>query len=206
MEPKWLGWARRLQGLAQSGLAYSQNPFEIERFKAVREIAVEMMASQSETDFATVQNLFEQQFGYATPKIDARGVVFQNDKILLVRERSDGLWTLPGGFADVAESPSEAVVREVFEESGYQTRAIKLLALWDRTKQGHLPPRPFRMYKIVMLCELLGGQPVDNLETEGASFFAENEIPDLSLARVTPTQIKRIFEHLRHPEWPADFD
>jgi ADP-ribose pyrophosphatase YjhB (NUDIX family) len=132
-------------------------------------------------------------------------VVFRDGAILLVKERQDGLWALPGGWADVNESPSEAVVREVFEESGYQTRAIKLLALYDRRKHAH-PPHLYHIYKLFFCCELLGGTPAPSLETEAVGFFQEHALPELSIMRVTPAQIARLFEHYRHPNWPTDFD
>src|SRR5262245_15023835 len=124
--PKWLDWARRLQAISQNGLAYAGNEFDIERYHAVRQIAAEMMAAGSDTKLHRVLNLFAREVGYATPKVDVRGVVFRGDALLLVLEREDNRWTLPGGWADVNESPSEAVVREVYEESGYQTSAVKL--------------------------------------------------------------------------------
>ena len=205
MTTNWLKWARQLQAIAQSGLTYTRNPFETERYKQVREIAVEMMVAHSDLETNKVRDLFASETGYATPKTDVRGVVFRDDKILLVKELRDGRWTLPGGWADVGDSPAEATVREVFEESGYRTRAVKLLACYDRNKHGH-PPSGFHIYKLFFQCELRGGEPADSHETSGAAFFHENEIPDLSLPRVTPVQIARFFEHYRHPEWPTDFD
>lgn len=206
MEPKWLDWARRLQALSQSGLTYSENPFEIERYEKIREIAAEMMAAGSDADPERIRALFAEERGYATPKVDGRGVVFRDGKILLVREVRDGGWTLPGGFADVGDSPSEAVVREVLEESGYIVRAVKLLALWDRTRHGHVPPRPFHLYKVFLRCEIVGGAPQDSHETAEPGFFGEDEIPPLSLGRTTPRQIARLFEHYRDPTLPTDFD
>lgn len=208
---QWLIWARKLQALAQSGLAYTKNPFEIERYNAVREVAFEILAAHSELVIGRVRDLFLGEGGYATPKVDVRGVVFRpepdtgRDSILLVRELRDGLWTLPGGWADVGDSPAEATVREVFEESGYETRAVKLLACYDRSKHGH-PPYGFHIYKLFFECELLGGEAVGSAETADAAFFREDEIPALSLPRVTPEQIARFFAHRRHPEWPTDFD
>jgi ADP-ribose pyrophosphatase YjhB (NUDIX family) len=152
-----------------------------------------------------VRNLFAGQVGHATPKVDVRAVVFRDDAILLVRERAEGRWTLPGGWADINESPSEAVVREAYEESGYRIRAVKLLALYDRNKHAH-PPYPFHAYKLFFQCELVGGAPVQSVETDSIGFFREDELPELSLMRVTPAQIARCFEHYRHPDWPTDFD
>ena len=205
MHHQWLEWAQRLQALAQNGLIYAQNPFDLERYEAVREVAAEMMATHSGADLDYVRQLFAAEVGYATPKVDVRGAVFQDDTILLVKERQDGLWTLPGGWADVSESPSAAVVREVYEESGYHTRAVKLLALYDRNRHAHAP-FPFHVYKLFFQCELLGGKPARSVETDGVDFFREDELPELSLLRVTPAQIARLFEHYRHPDWPTDFD
>lgn len=203
--PQWLEWAQRLQAIAQTGLTYTTNPFEIERYEQVRDISAEIVAAHSDLEADFVRDLFAADRGYATPKVDVRGAVFSGGEILLVKELRDGRWTLPGGWADVGDSPAEATVREVYEESGYHARVVKLLACYDRNKHGH-PPYGHHIYKLFFQCELLGGEPAESIETGGAAFFAEDEIPDLSLPRVTPTQISRFFEHYRHPEWPTDFD
>jgi ADP-ribose pyrophosphatase YjhB (NUDIX family) len=205
VQHKWIEWAQRLQAISQTGLTFTKNPFEQERYEQVREIATEIMADHSEWSIDPIRDLFADQAGYATPKVDVRGVVFQDEAILLVKERADGRWTLPGGWADVNDSPAEATVREVYEESGYRARAIKLLACYDRNKHGH-PPFAFHIYKLFFRCELLGGAPTSSTETDGVGWFREEEIPQLSLPRVTPAQVKRFFDHLRHPEWPTDFD
>jgi ADP-ribose pyrophosphatase YjhB (NUDIX family) len=205
MIPNWLDWAQRLQAIAQTGLNYSTSVFDIERYQAVREIAAEMAASFSDADTGAMRALFAGQVGHATPKVDVRAAVFRDDAILLVRERSEGLWTLPGGWADIGESPGEAVARETCEESGYQVRAVQVLAVYDRNKHPH-PPFPFHTYKIFFRCELTGGEPAHSLETDGVGFFREDELPELSVMRVTPEQIARFFEHHRHPDWPTDFD
>lgn len=134
-----------------------------------------------------------------------RGAVFQDDRIVLVKERADGRWTLPGGWADVDESPAEAVAREVREESGYEVRPVKLLAVYDRRHHGH-PPYPFAVYMLFFLCEAIGRGPAAGVETMAVQAFGENQLPELSLNRVTPVQVRRLFRHLRHPEWPTDFD
>ncbi|GAB4454209.1 MAG: NUDIX hydrolase [Anaerolineae bacterium] len=207
MNPKWLDWARELQAIAQNGLTYNQDrdAYDTLRFQDVQRVAAEIVAAHSNGDVAHFRAVFAAEEGHITPKVDVRGVVFRDDRILLVRERSDGLWTLPGGWADPRESPSEATVREVYEESGYRTRAVKLLALYDRDKHGH-PPHLFHIYKVYFLCALVGGAPATSVETDGVDFFAEDDIPPLSLGRVTPALIARCFEHHRHPEWPTDFD
>lgn len=203
--PQWLLWAQALQSIAQSGLAYCKNPFDIERYHAIQEIAAQMIAAGTGGEPATIRNLFDAQAGYATPKVDVRGVVFKDDKVLLVKELIDGGWTLPGGWVDVNEPPSLAVEREVREESGYEVKAVKLLALYDRNKHGH-PPYIFHVYKLFFLCQLIGGQPKESMETGGAGFFAEDDLPPLSIARTTASELHRFFEHLRHPELPTDFD
>ena len=204
MSARWADWASRLNAIAQNGLTFSHDPFDIERYTSVRNIAAEIMAAHTGVETTLVRDFFAREEGYATPKVDVRGVVFRDGTLLFVKEPDDGLWSLPGGWADVGESPREAVVREVFEESGYTTHAVKLLALYDRNKHAH-PPFPHHAYKLFIRCELLSQVPAGGAETE-ARFFEEDAIPELSVARVTVEQIARLFEHYRHPEWPADLD
>ncbi len=207
MEPNWLKWAKRLAALAQDGLTYSDNEYEIDRYQQIRQIAAEMMAAGFERDAKTFLDLFAPERGYATPKVDVRGAVFRDDKILLVKEKLDGGWTLPGGWADPCQSPSEAVAREVFEESGFEVRVTKLAAVYDRSKHPHQPLMPFHLYKMFFLCEITGGQAQESHETTGVAFFAESEIPEkLSISRTLPFQITRMFEYHRNPALPTDFD
>ena len=204
--PPWLTWSRKLQAIAQNGILYAKDPYDRERYEAIRHIAAEIMASGSGEPLEVVTGLFEGQAGYATPKVDVRGAVFRDGQILLVREAQDGLWALPGGWVDTNESPSESVTREIFEETGFTARAVKLLAVFDRAKHPHTPFHAFTVYKLFIHCEIESGEPRPSLETLEVGFFPENRLPDLSIARITPGQITRCFEHLRHPEWPADFD
>ncbi|MGA7721380.1 MAG: NUDIX hydrolase [Ignavibacteriaceae bacterium] len=206
MEPKWLEWAKSLQAIAQNGLTYAENEFDIERYDQIRNISAEIMASNSGGDFEFIKELFRKQEGYATPKVDVRGVIFKSNKILLVKEKIDGGWTLPGGWADPNETPSESVEREVFEESGFIVKSKKILAVLDRTKQGHLPPFPFHVYKLFFLCDLQGGSKSTSNETTDVDFFEENNIPGLSSSRVLKSQIDRFFEFYRNPGLPTDFD
>ena len=205
MDSTWLDWARKLNALAQTGLTFAENPYDIERYTAVRTIAAEMIARATGTEVAGVLALLDRDSGYATPKVDVRGVVFQDGKILLVREQSDGLWALPGGWADVNDSPASAVVREIREEAGYETRASKLLALLDRNRHNH-PPHVNHIYKAFIRCEIIGGAPTTSHEIQDVGFFGEDEIPELSLTRNVPSQVARMFEHHRQPGLPADFD
>jgi ADP-ribose pyrophosphatase YjhB (NUDIX family) len=209
MEPVWLVWARELQAVAQTGLTFATNGYDRERYTAIRSLAAQIMATQSDADFGRVEALFAAQTGYATPKVDVRGAIFDEDaRILLVREISDsGRWTMPGGWGDVNQSPSESVIREVREEAGLEVRVRKLAAVYDRARHPHQPPHPFHVFKLFFICDVIGGIPEPGTETSEVAFFAENEIPgDLSLGRVVPHQIVRMFEHARHRDLPTDFD
>lgn len=206
MEPRWLVWGRELQTIAQNGLAYSQNVFDIERYEAIRKLAAEILGEHSDVAAQTLEGLFAMEQGYATPKIDVRGAVFQNDGILLVRENLDGgRWTLPGGWADVTDSPSQAVEREIREEAGYEARAFKLAAVYDRNRRGH-PYMYFSVYKMFFLCQITGGAPSASIETSEVGFFREDQLPELSISRVLPAEIHMLFEHHRRPELPTEFD
>lgn len=204
--PKWLTWSQHIQALAQSGLQYTQNPFDKERYHELSQIAAEMMAVQTESDAGEVMRIFSAQEGYATPKLDVRGAVFMGDKLLLVRELMDGgAWTLPGGWVDINEPPSLAVERELREEAGVIVKAKKLLAVYDRNLHGH-PPYPFHAYKLFFLCDLISEATPDPIETAEPTYFAEKAITGLSTARVTTEEIKRIFIHHRQPDLPTEFD
>jgi ADP-ribose pyrophosphatase YjhB (NUDIX family) len=205
-EPEWLAWARALQAIAQTGLHYAKDGFDIERYEQIRAIATAMLAAGSDHPAPRILELFSQDTGYATPKVDVRGAAFRDDRILLVRERNDGRWSLPGGWADVNQSAAACVEREIAEESGYAARAVKLAAVWDRRRHGHVPPHPLYVYKMFFICELIGGAARTGHETSAVDFFAADSLPDLSIARVTSAQIRRMFEHRRRPDLPTDFD
>jgi ADP-ribose pyrophosphatase YjhB (NUDIX family) len=155
-----------------------------------------------------IEVMFTQQSGYATPKVGVRGAVFHDDRILLVRETADEhRWALPGGWADVNESPAEAVAREVREEAGLQVRPFKLAAVWDRARHPHGVVEPFHIWRLFFLCEITGGELQTGPETSELAFFAEDDLPaDLSTRRVLLPQLKRMFEHMRQPNLPTDFD
>lgn len=204
--PQWLQWAQRLQAIAQNGLTYTKDPFDLERFTQIRQIAAEILTSSDDPNAVdSVIDLFKGNFGYATPKVDVRAAVFDNNRILLVKERVDNAWTLPGGWADIGDAPSVAALREVREESGYEAKVEKLAAVYDHKLHDH-PPYPFHSYKIFFICSLTGGAPNLSIETTAVDFFLEDAIPPLSHPRVTPTQIQHMFDHHRHPEWPTSFD
>jgi len=207
-EPEWLAWARELEAIAQTGLAFSRDPYDRERYEAVRGLAAQMFAARSDASVERIAALFAGETGYATPKIDVRAAVFdQRERLLMVRETSDGgRWTLPGGWADVNRTAAENAVKETLEESGYQVRALKLAALWDRTRQRH-PAGVFSCAKAFFLCEPIGGAAAVSHETSEVGWFAEADLPrDLSLARVLPQQLARMFAHWRDRTLPTDFD
>lgn len=205
-EPKWLTLSRELQAIAQTGLTFTKDPYDRQRFERVRELAATIMAEGAGADPETVLDLFRQEVGYPTPKVDVRGAAFVEGRILMVRERSDGRWTLPGGWADVNESAAQCVVREISEESGFQSRVVKLAALWDYSRQGHPPRHHASIYKLFFLCEITGGQPRPSIETTEVGFFERTGIPELSSGRITGAQIEAMFEHAAQPLRPADFD
>lgn len=194
----WLKWVSEIQAIAQSGLTYSHNEFDKERYMRLREIIAELAAHCSGNDMNSIANMFSLEKGYATPKIDVRAFTIRDGQLLLVKERSDGLWTLPGGWADVNESPSEAVIRETLEETGYNVSAKKLLALWDKLKHDHPPQWP-HTYKCFFHCEIVSGEAKANTEISELSFFDLNHLPPLSTHRVTQKQILKLFELVMNP-------
>ncbi|MGD0472262.1 MAG: NUDIX hydrolase [Candidatus Velthaea sp.] len=201
----WIQWTQRLAAIAQSGLTYARDPFDIERYEALRQLAADVVAEHTGRAAIDVDEFFRAETGYATPKLDVRGVVFRAGDILLVRERVDGGWTLPGGWADVLDSPSTAIEREIREESGYEARATKIVAVFDRNRHPH-PPQAFHVWKVFVRCEIIGGAPRDSIETDGVGFFARDALPELSTTRVTAHQLALMFAHLDDPLRPADFD
>jgi ADP-ribose pyrophosphatase YjhB (NUDIX family) len=208
IEPDWLRWAREIQAVAQTGLAFTKDPYDQERYHALRALSVRILERHTGVDSTVIADLFAADVGYATPKLGVRGAVFDDaGRILLVREVADGgRWTLPGGWAEVNQTPAESVVREVFEESGYRVRPVKLAAVWDRVRQGH-PAGSASVVKLAFICALEGGSPTTSLETSGSAWFAEDAVPaDLSLRRTLPHQIARMFDHRRDPSLPTDFE
>lgn len=207
-EPDWLTWTRELQAIAQTGLAFNRDPYDRERYERLRTLASEIMAAHTGAPAERIEALFAGEHGYATPKVDVRGAAFDGrGRMLMVREVADGgRWTLPGGWADVNLSAAENVVKEVREESGYEVQVRKLAAVWDRTRQGH-PDRVFSCCKLFFVCDVTGGAAATGTETSEVQWFAEDGLPeDLSLGRVLPGQLRRMFAHARDPGLPAEFD
>ncbi|MEN0650509.1 NUDIX hydrolase [Caldifermentibacillus hisashii] len=205
MEPKWLEWAKELQSIAQAGLTYSRDVYDLERFEQIREISMEIMSQYTKVDQSVLKNLFANETGYPTPKVDIRAVIFEDNKILLVKENSDDSWSLPGGWADIGLTPSEVAIKEVKEESGFDVKPVKLLGVLDKKCHPH-PPSPYHVYKIFIQCEIIGGSPQTGIETTAVGFFAENELPKLSEGRNTRSQIEMLFRQVNNPQEPVYFD
>lgn len=201
---KWLKWISEIQAIAQSGLTYSTCEFDKERYIRLREIIAELATHCSDQSLQSIKDIFLFEKGYATPKIDVRSYILKENKILLVKERADGLWALPGGWADVNESPSEAVIRETLEETGYEVSAKKMLALWDKLKHNHPPQWP-HAYKCFFLCDIVSGEPTANLEISEVDFFDIDKLPPLSLHRITARQITRLHQLVLQDK-PTEFD
>ncbi|MZQ84763.1 NUDIX domain-containing protein [Paenibacillus sp. 5J-6] len=199
MNIPWLNWAKEIQAISQAGLTYGENGYDLERYEALRKISVEMMSHFTDTPIDKVTELFASDTGYQTPKVDIRAVVLKENKVLLVKERADGAWALPGGWADIGFTPSEVAVKETREEAGYEVKPVRLLAVLDKKCHSH-PPAPNYVYKIFILCELVGGEALEvSLETTEVGFFGENELPPLSLERNTVEQVKRMLELANGP-------
>jgi ADP-ribose pyrophosphatase YjhB (NUDIX family) len=205
METKWLSWAKRLQSIAQAGLTYSKDKYDIERFQQIRDISIEILNEYTEISNEKIKDLFCNETGYQTPKVDIRGAVFKDGKILLVKESIDGRWSLPGGWAEVNLSVKENVIKELREETGLNVVPKRLIAVLDRNKHNH-PITPYGIYKIFVLCELIGGVFEKNIETVESGFFSLEDLPPLSLGRVTKEQIAMCFEAKYNDNFTAIFD
>lgn len=203
---RWLHWAREIQALAKTGQHYARNAFEEERAEQLLEIAADMISAQSNLTLDQVQLAFEQQPGYVTPKVDVRGAVFNEDKLLLVREAMDEGWTLPGGWADVGESPAIATEREVLEEAGLEVRAVKLIGVYDANRIAESLDL-FHAYKIIFLCDLVGGEIRTSHETLDGGFFTKDDLPGpLSAYRTTKQHLQDVFHAFKNKDAPAVFD
>jgi len=205
-EPQWLSIARELRAIAQTGLTFSADRFDRQRYERVRELAGSMLALGSGADYDVILRILLDDKGYATPKVDVRGAAFVDGRVLLVREISDGKWTLPGGWADVNQTAGECVVREIAEESGFEARVLKLAAVYDYQRSNRPARHIDSIYKMFFICEITGGAARVSDETSEVAFFARGELPPLSLGRTTAAQIDSMFLHAERPDLPADFD
>lgn len=203
--PKWLEIAREIQQLSQTGLAFAVTDYEIDRYKRLTEITSEIIEHHTHLEKESIQKILMDHPGYATPKIDVRAVVIKDNKILLVQESTDNLWAIPGGWADVGDIPSEVALRETKEESGFDVKPIKVIGVFDANRvEGAL--EFFHAFKIIFLCELIGGEAMASDETIDVNFFSFDELPPLSQNRTNLKHIEEIKQHLNDPGRPAYFD
>lgn len=201
---KWLQWAVELQSLAQAGLTYGKDVYDKERYERIREISAEMLSYKTEISIEKVKELFCNETGYQTPKLDTRAAIFDNGKILLVKE-NNGKWSLPGGWVDINVSVKENTVKEVKEESGLDVTADKIIAVQDRAKHN-LPVYAYGVCKIFVLCSVIGGHFQKNIETTEFRYFSENELPELATEKNNEEQIQMCFSAYRDKNWQTLFD
>lgn len=192
-EPKWLEWAKKLQAIAQAGLTYSQDKYDLERFEQIRTLSIEILNNYTDIEHKKIYDLFANETGYPTPKIDVRAAIFHNEKILLVKEQIDGLWSMPGGWADNDISLRENLIKESQEEAGVNIDPKRIIAILDR-KKNNRPPLPYGVYKIFVECDFIYGEFKENIETSEAGFFSIENLPPLSLGRNTKEQIEMCFK------------
>jgi len=202
----WREAFKRLRAIAQTGQTYTKDPYDLERYQELEQLSLLLLARLLDSPIEVVQSVFLPEQGYPTPKIDVRAGVFDGDRVLLVRESADGRWTLPGGWGDEHESPRQSIEREVREESGYEVRASRLVAVKDRHLHPYTPKRLERIYKLFFLCELTGGEASTSLETDGVDFFAVDDLPPLSLGRTLPADVALLAAYRDTPERPCYFD
>ena len=202
---KWLKWAIEIQSLAQTGLEYTDNVYDIERYERLREISAEMLAEKADLSIEKVKNLFCNETGYQTPKIDTRAVVFKDNKILLTHENNE-TWSLPGGWCDVLESVKSNTIKEVKEETGLDVEAIKVIAIQDRNKHNK-PIYAYGVCKVFILCDIIGGEFKKNIETIEIKYFSQNEIPNnLAEEKTNKEQIEMCFKAYNDKNWQTQFD
>ncbi|MEP3208948.1 MAG: NUDIX hydrolase [Maribacter sp.] len=191
---KQLDLVKRLKAIADTGLVYVQNDYDKERYTELRDISIKLMSELADQPLEALQQFFLPEKDYPTVKVDVRGLVLNEfDEILMAKERIDGKWTIPGGWADVGDSPSEAVLREIKEETGLETEVVRLLAIYDKRCHPH-PPQPFYVYKIMFFCTMVGGDLRHGFDMEGAAFFSLDNLPELSTDRILESQLKQLFK------------
>lgn len=202
---KWLKWAMEIQSMAQAGLTYTDNAYDIERYERLRELAAEMISEKSEIPLGKVKDLFCNETGYQTPKLDTRAAIFKDNKILLTHE-NNGTWSLPGGWCDVLESVKSNTIKEVKEETGLDVKAVKVIAVQDRNKHN-VPIYAYGVCKVFILCEIIGGKFAENIETTGFEYFSLDNLPvNLAEEKTSKEQIEMCFDAVQDKNWSTYFD
>ena len=204
-EKKWLEIAKKLQSIAQAGLEYSKDKYDLERFEEIRKISIDIMEGYTDMEREKIRNLFAGETGYQTPKIDIRAAIFHENKILMVREKLDNRWSLPGGWADIDLSLKENLIKEAMEEAGAKIIPERILAVYDRNRNTNIL-FPHSVYKIFVQCKYLESKFVENIETEETGFFSVDQLPELSETRNTASQIKMCFRYKDRPFHEPYFD
>ena len=204
LKEPWLKWAIEIQSIAQCGLAYTKDMYDKERYEQLRNIAVEMLSYKTDISVDKIKTLFCNESGYQTPKLDTRAVIFEDEKILLVREKN-GLWSLPGGWVDVLESIESNTIKEVKEESGLDVITKRVIAIQDRNKHNK-PLYPYGVCKVFVECEVIGGEFIENIETTEIKYFSVENLPNLCEAKNTSKQIEMCFEAKNNQNWNVVFD
>ncbi len=204
-EKKWLDIAKKLQSIAQAGLEYSKDKYDLERFEEIRKVSIDIMECYTDIEREKIKNLFAGETGYQTPKIDIRAAVFHENKILMVKEKLDNRWSLPGGWADIDLSLKENLIKEAMEEAGEKIIPERILAVYDRNRNTNIL-FPHSVYKIFVQCKYLESKFVENIETEETGFFSVDQLPELSETRNTASQIKMCFRYKDKPFHEPYFD
>jgi ADP-ribose pyrophosphatase YjhB (NUDIX family) len=202
----WFETAKKLKAIAQAGKAFAKDEYELDRHNQIETITAEIFACHSNLQTDEAKIMLQKDIGYPTPKVDCRGVIFKDDKVLLVREIADGGWTLPGGWCDTGSPASQNVAREIIEESGFEVKVERLLAVYDRDTQGHTPPYPFSIYKMFFLCSITGGKATPSNETSDVDFFEVHDLPPLSVGRTLPHQIEDFYRKYKAGDISCEFD
>lgn len=197
---RWISWSKKINAICQIGKAHSDNAYDLQRYEQLAEIAKTMLAHLADAPLSKVENFFVPDSGYVTPKVDLRAGIFEDDKVLLVRERSDDRWALPGGWADVGESPIQGIEKEIFEESGYRAKVQRLVGVKDRSLHDYRPQHPDHLYKLFFLCQITGGAPAQNLEISKIAFFPLTQLPPLSQGRVLKDDIDLLWQYHLDPQ------
>ena len=204
LKEPWLKWAIEIQSIAQIGLTYTKDEYDKERYEQLRNIASEMLSYKTDIPVDKVKNLFCNEQGYQTPKLDTRAAIFKDDKILLVHEKN-GFWSLPGGWVDILESIESNTIKEVKEEAGLDVVAKKVIAIQDRNKHN-TPIYPYGVCKVFVECEVMGGEFVENIETVEIGYFSLDNLPKLAEEKCTPKQVEMCFEAKNNKNWQVLFD
>ena len=197
---------KQIKAISETGLVYATDPYARERYEELKQISLKLMAHMADSSIEVLQDFFMPEKDYPTPKVDVRGFVLNDkDEILMAKESVDGKWTIPGGWADIGNTPSEIAVKEIQEETGMETEAVRLLAVYDKQVHPH-PPEPYYIYKLIFLCRIVGGELKAGFDMLGADFFSLDNLPELSTDRILEDQLKHLFKLTKSMEYEVYFD